>query len=190
MTDGKPRPLVTGEDALPGDPGPEALVERMIRVDQAGEFGAVRIYEGQLAVLAGTDAGRVIEEMAAQEREHLEAFDRMIAERRVRPTALSPLWHVAGFALGAATALMGPRAAMACTVAVEEVIGEHYADQAEKLGEDEADLRETILEFRDDELAHLETAVEHEARAAPGYEPLTAAIRTGSRLAIWLSTRL
>ena len=85
---------------------------------------------------------------------------------------------------------MGPRAAMACTVAVEEVIGEHYADQAEKLGEDEADLRETILEFRDDELAHLETAVEHEARAAPGYEPLTAAIRTGSRLAIWLSTRL
>ena len=92
MTDGKPRPLVTGEDALPGDPGPEALVERMIRVDQAGEFGAVRIYEGQLAVLAGTDAGRVIEEMAAQEREHLEAFDRMIAERGRRPSRPCGTW--------------------------------------------------------------------------------------------------
>ncbi len=190
MTGEAPRPRITGEDALPGDPGPAELIARMIRVDQAGEYGAVRIYEGQLAVLAGTGAGRAIEEMAMREREHLEAFDRMMAERGVRPTALSPLWHVAGFALGAATALMGPRAAMACTVAVEEVIGGHYAAQAEQLGEDEADLRETILEFRDDELAHLETAVEHDARAAPGYEPLTAAIKAGSRLAIWLSTRI
>jgi ubiquinone biosynthesis monooxygenase Coq7 len=190
MTGAAPRPRITGEDALPGDPGPAELIARMIRVDQAGEYGAVRIYEGQLAVLAGTGAGRAIEEMAMREREHLEAFDRMLAERGVRPTALSPLWHVAGFALGAATALMGPRAAMACTVAVEEVIGGHYAAQAEQLGEDEADLRETILEFRDDELAHLETAVEHDARAAPGYEPLTAAITAGSRLAIWLSTRI
>jgi ubiquinone biosynthesis monooxygenase Coq7 len=190
MTDETTRPAITGVDALPGDPGAEALIARMIRVDQAGEYGAVRIYEGQLAVLAGTKAGRAIEEMAAREREHLETFERMMVERRVRPTALSPLWHMAGFALGAATALMGPRAAMACTVAVEEVIGDHYAGQAEKLGDDEADLRETILEFRDDELAHLETAVEHEARAAPGYEPLTAAVKAGSRLAIWLSTRL
>ena len=179
----------TGDDALPGDLSPKELVDRIIRVDQAGEFGAVRIYEGQLAVLGRTPAGPVIEEMASQEREHLDTFNRLIAERRVRPTALSPVWHVAGFALGAATAMMGEKAAMACTVAVEEVIDEHYAKQREQLGDDEAELRDLIEQYRQDEVHHRDTALENDARGAPGYEVLTGAVKTGSRLAIWLSER-
>ena len=177
----------TGEDRLPGDLGPAALVARMIRVDHAGELGAVRIYEGQLAVL-GNDPE--IAEMAAQEREHLARFETLVNERRVRPTALSPVWHVAGFALGAGTALMGPKAAMACTVAVEEVIDEHYRKQAEALGDDEAELRDAIEEFRADEIAHRDAALEAGAEEAPGYRPLTQAIKGGSRLAIWLSERI
>ena len=110
-------PAITGEDRLPGDPDPKTLVERMIRVDHAGEFGAARIYEGQLAVLGRRPIGDTIRHMAAQEQKHLDAFDKLIAERRVRPTVLSPVWNAAGFALGAATAAMGERAAMACTVA-------------------------------------------------------------------------
>lgn len=180
----------TGEDSWPGDPDRDALVESMIRVNQAGEYGAMRIYAGQLAVLRHGTAAEKIKEMAAQERKHLDTFNKLAAERRVRPTALEPLWHLAGFALGAATALMGEKAAMACTVAVEEVIEEHYADQAAKLGEDEAPLRETIQEFRADELEHRDTAVAHHARETPGYELLASAIKAGSRLAIWLSTRV
>jgi ubiquinone biosynthesis monooxygenase Coq7 len=180
----------TGENSLPGDPPPDELIERMIRVDHAGEFGAVRIYQGQLAVLGRDAAGGAIREMAEQEQRHLETFDRLIAERRVRPTALSPLWHVAGFALGAATAMLGQRAAMACTVAVEDVIDEHYARQSAELGEDEAELKAVIDEFRGDEIAHRDTALAHEAEQAPGYELLTGAVRAGSRLAIWLSTRI
>lgn len=192
MTERKPRTQahVTGEHSWPGDPDKDALVESMIRVNQAGEYGAMRIYAGQLAVLRSSSATEKIKEMAAQEREHLEAFNALVAERRVRPTVLAPLWHVAGFALGAATALLGEKAAMACTVAVEEVIEEHYAGQAAKLGEDEAPLRKTIEKFRDDELEHRDIAVEHHAREAPGYEVLASAIKAGSRLAIWLSTRL
>ncbi len=183
-------PKHTAEAALPGDADARQTVEEIVRVDQAGEFGAVRIYAGQLAVLkAGATAER-IREMAAKEAEHLEAFNRLMVARRVRPTALQPLWHVAGFALGVATALMGERAAMACTVAVEEVIDEHYAAQAAKLGEDEAGLRETIERFRADEIEHRDTALAHEAREAPGYPLLSAAIKAGSRLAIWLSTRI
>jgi len=186
----KPRPKLTGEDSLPGDPSREELIARMIRVDQAGEYGAVRIYEGQLAVLGRTEAGQAIQGMADKEREHLQAFDRMIAERGVRPTALAPVWHVAGYALGAATALLGERAAMACTVAVEEVIDDHYAKQAEKLGEDETNLRGKIEEFRADELEHRDEALARGAEGAPAYEALTAAVKAGSRLAIWLSTRI
>jgi 3-demethoxyubiquinol 3-hydroxylase len=181
---------LTGEDALPGDADKDELVERMIRVDQAGEFGAVRIYAGQMAVLRQGAARARIHGMAEKEREHLDAFNRLMVERRVRPTLLSPLWHVAGFALGAATAFMGERAAMACTVAVEEVIEEHYTQQAAALGEDEAELRGTIEQFRADETAHKDEALSHEAEQAPGYPLLSAAIKTGSRLAIWLSTRL
>ncbi len=195
MSDDAPRPeitapKITGEGRLPGDPTKDELVERMIRVDHAGEYGAVRIYAGQRAVLRHGATARAIDEMAAKEREHLAAFDRLIGERQVRPTALIPLWHVAGFALGAATAMMGARAAMACTAAIEDVIEAHYADQAAKLGDDEADLRETIEAYRADEIAHREEALAHDAEQAPGYEILTGAIKTGSRLAIWLSSRI
>jgi ubiquinone biosynthesis monooxygenase Coq7 len=184
------RRRITGDDRLPGDPSPEEQVHRMIRVDQAGEYGAARIYAGQLAVLGHGKSGPVIREMAAQEQHHLEVFDGIVAERQVRPTALQPLWHVAGYALGAATALIGEKAAMACTVAVEEVIDAHYADQAERLGEDEAELRDIVEEFRADEIEHRNTGLREGAEEAPAYELLTGAIKAGSRLAIWLSTRI
>jgi ubiquinone biosynthesis monooxygenase Coq7 len=184
------RPAAAEPDRrLPGDLSREALIERMIRVDHAGEYGARRIYEGQLAVLGrGADA-RVIRHMAMQEQRHLDAFDRLVTERRVRPTALQPLWHVAGFALGAATAALGSRAAMACTVAVEEVIDEHYARQTERLGSAEPDLRRMIEEFRAEELEHRDIGLEHGAEQTPGYDLLTGAVKAGSRLAIWLSER-
>ncbi len=180
----------TGEGRLPGDPTAEETVARMIRVDHAGEYGAVRIYEGQLAVLGRSREGDTLRRMRDQERQHLETFDRLIVERRVRPTLLTPAWHVAGFALGAATALLGEKAAMACTEAVEEVIDEHYAGQRDRLGDDEAELRQTIETFRAEEAEHRDTARERGASEAPGYEFLTAAVKSGSRLAIWLSERI
>ena len=183
-------PTRTGDGLMPGDPTKEELVNAMIRVDHAGEHGAVRIYQGQLAILSGSEAEAPIREMADQEQRHLDGFDALIADRHVRPTLLSPLWHVAGFALGAGTALLGPKAAMACTQAVEEVIDDHYAAQAEKLGDDEAELRDMIEDYRADERAHRDTAIEQGAEEAPGYEALTGAVKAGSRLAIWLSTRI
>ena len=191
--------MKTGEGRNPGDPDPRQLVERVIRVDQAGEFGAVRIYEGQLAALrwtgrANSETSRKISGMARAEREHNATFDRRAAQRRVRPTLLSPIWGLAGFALGAATALMGDKAAMACTVAIEETIDEHYASQAAALaaipGDDEAELRTTVEKFREEEIAHKNEALASGAEQAPAYEALTAAIKAGSRLAIWLSTRV
>ena len=174
----------------PGEPDAKQLIERMIRVDHAGEYGAVRIYEGQLAVLGKGPKAAIIEHMVEQEREHLSTFDKLVGERRVRPTALLPFWHVAGFALGAGTALLGERAAMACTVAVEEVIDEHYASQVSRLGDDEGELRETFERFRQEEVEHRNTGLEHEAEKTPGYEALTGLIKTGSRFAIWLSERV
>ena len=174
---------------LPGDPSPGAAVARILRVDQAGEYGAARIYDGQLAILGRRPVGATIREMRAQEARHLETFDRLVADRRVRPTALAPLWHVAGFALGAATALLGERAARACTVAVEEAIDAHYARQAGSLDEDEAPLRQTIEAFRADELAHRDTGLAHGAERAPGYRALHAVVGTATRLAIRLSER-
>jgi len=175
---------------LPGDPTLEDDTARMIRVDQAGEYGAVRIYAGQRAVLGARASGQVIERMAAQEAEHLKKFDALMNTRRVRPTALSPLWHVAGYALGAATALMGEKAAMACTVAVEEVIDEHYGRQAERLGGDDPALKALIEDCRADEIAHKQEAEAEGAREAPGYPLLSGAIKGASRLAIWLSERV
>ena len=175
---------------MPGEPTGQALIHQMIRVNQAGEYGAARIYAGQLAVLGDSEDGPVLREMAAQEQKHLDTFNRMIVERQVRPTAMTPVWHLAGFALGAATALMGREAAMACTVAVEEAIDEHYADQAAVLDESEADLRKTIEAFRADELAHKDTALAHNAEAAPAYPLLTRAIKDISRTAIWISKRV
>ncbi|MBT3627670.1 MAG: demethoxyubiquinone hydroxylase family protein [Rhodospirillaceae bacterium] len=183
-------PKRTGDDRLPGDPSPEEMIERILRVDHAGEYGAARIYDGQLAVLGRDAVAPVIREMAEAERKHLAAFDKLLVERRVRPTALAPFWHVAGFALGAGSALMGPRAAMACTAAVEEVIEEHYAAQVEKLGDDEAELRKTLVEFGAEETRHKEIGLAHEAEQAPGFEPISAAVKRGTRLAIWLSERI
>ncbi len=179
-----------GATRHPGDLSPEELVARVLRVDHAGEYGARRIYEGQMAVLGPRAGAGSIRRMYEQELRHLDHFERLMVARRVRPTVLQPLWHVAGFALGAATALLGERAAMACTVAVEEVIEAHYGGQMETLGEDEAELKSTIEEFRRDERAHRETGLEHGAEEAPAYEVLSAAIRSGSRLAIWLSERI
>lgn len=165
-------------------------LDRMIRVNHAGEYGARRIYEGQLAVLGDHPDAAVIRKMHAQELEHLETFDSMLVERRVRPTALHPLWHVAGFALGAGTALLGPKAAMACTAAVEEVIDSHYARQAAALPDEEAPLRDTIQAFRADEAEHRDTSLAHGAEDAPAYPVLSRAIKGSTRLAIWLSERL
>ena len=174
---------------LPGDPSPAERLARIVRVDHAGEYGAVRIYEGQMAVLGKSASAPVIRQMAEQERRHLEKFDRLVAERRVRPTVLMPLWHVAGFMLGAGTALLGERAAMACTVAVEEVIDDHYQGQLDQIAETDPELRQTVEEFRQDERDHRDTGLAHGAEQAPGYAALTGAIKAGSRLAIWLSER-
>lgn len=175
---------------LPGDPASEADTARILRVDHAGEYGAVRIYDGQLAVAGRGRARDAIRRMAEQEKRHLAAFDRLLPQRRVRPTLLHPLWHVAGFALGAATALLGERAAMACTVAVEEVIDEHYRGQAERLAESDPPLTATLLEFRADELAHRDTAIALGAEETLGYDLISGVIKAGSRLAIWLSERI
>jgi ubiquinone biosynthesis monooxygenase Coq7 len=183
-------PHLTAGDRLPGDPTKEQLIDRIIRVDHAGEYGAKRIYEGQLAMLKGKPEAAVVRRMYEQELEHLKEFERLMVERRARPSALYPLWHVAGFALGAATALMGPKAAMACTVAVEEVIDEHYRHQAATLGSDEKPLQRTIEKFRADELHHRDAGLAHGAEQAPAYPALSAAIKAGSRLAIWLAERV
>ena len=163
----------------------------MLRVDQAGEYGATRIYAGQLAVM-GDRAPHAAEiaAMATQEAEHRARFDALIAERGVRPTALQPLWNAAGFALGAATALIGPEAAMACTAAIETEIERHYSAQLEELGDDDPELSATIAEFRDDEREHHATALAAGAERAPAYPLLSGAIRLGCRVAIRLSERI
>ena len=169
----------------------DKTIERILRVDQAGEYGAIRIYAGQLAVMGNRapHAGEV-QHMAEQEAAHLARFNALLAERRVRPTALQPFWHVAGFALGAATALIGPEAAMACTAAVEEEIDRHYTQQLDELGESESELAATIAEFRDDERAHRDTALAAGAERAPAYPLLAGAIRLGCRAAIRLAERI
>ena len=173
----------------PGDR--RADTASMLRVDQAGEYGATRIYAGQLAVLrANCSEAKLISRMAAQEQRHLARFNQLMAERRVRPTALQPLWNVAGFALGAATALMSEKAALACTDAVETEIDRHYGRQLDELGDDEAALASDIAEFRADELEHRDSAREAGATGAAGYPLLTAAIRAGCKVAIALSKRI
>lgn len=163
----------------------------MIRVDHAGEYGAKRIYAGQLAVLGSHGPGsREIMHMAAQEQRHLDWFDAAIAREGVRPTMLQPFWHVAGFALGAATAMLGPRAAMACTAAVETEIDRHYSQQLDELGDSDPDLSAAIAEFRAEELEHRDHALAAGAEQTPGYPVLSAAIRAGCRLAIRLAERI
>lgn len=181
---------------LPGDPGRRRMIDRMVRVDHAGEYGAVRIYEGQLAVLGASPDAPTIRHMAEQERHHRATFERLVIENRVRPTALLPLWHLAGFALGAGTALLGREAAMACTVAVEEVIDGHYARQIAELEtrRDEhpgnVELQQVCEKFREEELEHRDAGLDHGAERAPAYQALTGAVRAATRLAIWLSERV
>lgn len=175
---------------LPGDLTKDELIRRIVRVNHAGEYGAARIYEGQLAVLRDPRARALVSEMAEKEREHLAAFSALLAKRRVRPTILHPLWRIAGFVLGASTAALGPKAAMACTVAVEEVIDEHYGRQVALLGDDERELRDMCARYREDELEHRDIGRREGAAEAPAHDLLTAAVKAGSRAAIWLSTRI
>lgn len=173
----------------PGDRRPAR--DAMIRVDQAGEYGAIRIYAGQLAVMGDrSPMARSIAGMARQEERHRAFFDRMIVREGVRPTVLQPFWHVAGFALGAVTAAIGPEAAMACTAAVETEIDKHYAEQLEALGDDDPELSEAIAEFQAEELEHRDTALASGAEDAPAYPLMSAVIRAGCRAAIALAKRI
>ncbi len=165
--------------------------EAMLRVDQAGEYGATRIYAGQLAVMGTrTPAARSIAAMALQEERHRKHFDAMIVRRGVRPTLLQPFWNVAGYGLGVATALMGPEAAMACTAAIETEIDKHYGEQLEAIGGSDPELAEAITDFRADEVEHKATAMAAGAERAPAYPLMTAAIRLGCRVAIAASKRI
>ena len=166
-------------------------LEEIIRVDHAGEYGATRIYDGQIAVFGkNTNIGKTIQHMADQEQEHIDKFNELILEHRVRPTALLPLWNIAGFALGASTAILGEKAAMACTVAVEKVIGEHYQEQIDLLKDDHKDLKKTISKFRDDELEHHDIGIEHDAESTPGYKIMTKFIELGCKTAIAISKKI
>ena len=167
------------------------ILNEIIRVDHAGEYGATRIYDGQIAVFGkNSKIGKTIQCMADQEQEHIETFEKLIVQHRVRPTALLPLWNIAGFALGASTALMGEKAAMACTVAVEKVIGDHYKEQAYLLAKDQKKLKSTIKRFEKDELEHHDIGIAHDAKKAPGYNFLSKVISIGCRAAITVSKKI
>lgn len=169
------------------------LIDKIVRVDHAGELGADRIYAGQLAVLGETKVGPTIKHMWEQERVHRAEMERLIKKYRVRPTVLTPIWHVAGFMLGATTALMGEKAAMACTVAVETVIVEHYNDQLRQLMETpnpDKELMDTITKFRDEEQEHHDCGIDHGAQQAPFYDLLTNVIKVGCRTAIKISEKI
>lgn len=173
--------------------GAKINLDRMIRVDQAGEFGATRIYAGQLAVMGDRGPHSAeITAMAQQEIGHREKFDALMARRSVRPTILHPFWSVAGYALGAATALIGPKAAMACTAAVETEIDRHYSDQLDRLEAQGCDpeLAAMIAEFRVDERQHRDLALASGAEQAPAYLLLSGVIRAGCRVAIKLAERI
>ena len=165
-------------------------LDSILRVDHAGETAAAKIYDGQLAILKNTPVGPTIQHMKDQEEEHLDTFNKLLVENDTRPTALLPLWNVMGYGLGVASALMGEKAAMACTIAVEEVIGEHYAKQAETLDKKDDKLKSTLEKFRDDELDHLETGVQHDGESAPGYEIMKTIVQFGCRTAIKISEKI
>lgn len=179
--------------ATTSDERRKRMLDEMLRVDHAGEVGAVKIYEGQAWALRGTPAASMIEDMRRGEVTHLETMTRLMQERRARPSALLPLAEAAGFALGAATALLGKEAAMACTVAVETVIGEHYNDQIRELlkaGYDEKEVADVFKRHRDEELAHLDTGLKNNAEQAPFYNMLSGVIQVGCRAAVWLVKRV
>ena len=195
MTD-RTHPAQRRRPPLPGTRAQRRRIAEMVRVDHAGEYGAVTIYRGQRAVFGAlphkSRIAAQLREMEVEEQHHLDAFDDLVlAGRTHRPTALAPVWNLAGTALGAGTALLGERAAQACTEAVETVIEEHYGDQVEELramGEDE--LADLFARFREEELAHRDTAIEEGARDTPGHGLLTGLIKAGCRLAIKVSEKL
>ena len=166
-------------------------LSEIIRVDHAGEYGATRIYDGQIAIFGKkSKIGKTIQHMADQEQEHIETFQKLLINNRVRPTVMLPVWNIAGYSLGVATAIMGEKAAMACTVAVEKVIGEHYREQQELLEDDEEELRKTIAKFEKDELEHHDIGLEHDAENAPGYKVMTKVIEIGCKTAIAISKKI
>ena len=169
-------------------------IAEMLRVDHAGEYGAVAIYRGQQAVFKRNaktrEIAKQLAEMEAEEQKHLDAFDKLLVERNVRPTAMTPIWNVAGYSLGVVTALMGEKAAHACTEAVENVIEQHYGAQAEEVADEEPELAATFAEFREDELHHRDTAVEQGAHEAPGYGLLSRVITAGCHAAIKITEKI
>ena len=168
-----------------------SILEEIIRVDHAGEYGATRIYDGQIAVFGkNSKIGKTIQHMADQEQEHIQKFEELIVKNRVRPTALIPVWNVAGFALGVSTALLGEKAAMACTVAVETVIGNHYGEQLSLLEDDQKELKKTIKKFKADELEHHDIGIAHDAEKTPGYKVLSKVIELGCKTAIEISKKI
>ena len=179
------------QEILKTKPQRKAAIDRIIRVNQAGEFGAKRIYAGQLAVMGDrTPAARSIAHMAEQEERHLSAFDKMMAERGVRPTALYPIWNAAGFALGAVSAAISPEAAMACTVAIETEIDRHYSEQLAEIGDSDPELSAMIADFQADELEHKATALAEGAERALAYPVMSALVRLGCRTAIAVSKHI
>ena len=168
-----------------------SILEEIIRVDHAGEYGATRIYDGQIAVFGkNSKIGKTIQHMADQEQEHIQKFEELIVKNRVRPTALIPIWNVAGYALGVSTALLGEKAAMACTVAVETVIGNHYGEQLSLLEDDQKELKKTIKKFKADELEHHDIGIAHDAEKTPGYKVLSKVIELGCKTAIEISKKI
>lgn len=182
--------LTEKKNKLPGDLKNDDFVHEVIRVDHAGEYGAKMIYAGQMFVLKNAKSYAAIKHMACQEEEHLEYFTKQIGERRVRPTFMMPLWHVGAFAMGAATALMGEKAAMACTEAVEDVIEKHYQEQLDNLGDDEAELKQKIKKFRDEEIQHRDIGIANESQSAPAYSLLKGVVGGMTKLAICVSKRV
>ena len=180
--------------ARPGIGAPDQRLGEILRVDHAGELGAVHIYRGQRAVFSkARDKARIagkLAEMEAHEAEHLAAFDKLLTDHQVRPTLRAPLWRMAGFALGAGTALLGEKAAHACTAAVETVIEEHYAAQITEIADQRPDLAADLARFRNDELAHRDEAIAEGALETPGYPLLAGLIRAGCRAAIKISERI
>ena len=167
------------------------ILDEIIRVDHAGEYGATKIYDGQIVIFGkNSKIGKTIQHMADQEQEHIEKFNELILEHHVRPTALLPLWNIVGFTLGATTALMGKKAAMTCTVAVEKVIGEHYRKQQNLLEDDHKELKKTISKFEKDELEHHDIGIAHDAEQTPGYKVLSKFIEIGCKTAIAVSKKI
>ena len=172
----------------------QKILEEIIRVDHAGERGAIKIYEGQLLALntirEDKTLKRIIEEMKEQEKEHLEYFEKEIQKRNMKATYMLPLWDLMGISLGFGTALLGKKAAMLCTASVEEVIENHYENQLSKIGEDEKDLKTKIEKFKGDEVNHKNTAYESGATKSGLYSIMDKIIRTGSKIAITISEKI